>query len=212
MQRSTKVLNIITIICMSCYSIPVLLITFRPCTHKQDNRYDDISDNVSSTMFAILGLVFFICGLIMNMSLKSSFPQFYDSYHWFLWIACFCLSVPLLLRSITNELYAHSQTFNEWYTDQFVFANTTFLIVTTYIPILTSVFSLVFGFLRKRQESMMKNENDKNAYMALGMHGGSGELVLPGSENSSSYAGSALTSEIRSYLDPPIENYRNIYG
>ena len=212
MQRNTKKLNIITGFCMSCYSIPVLLITFRPCTHETNSHYDSIADTVSSTIFAILGLVFFVCGLIMNLSLKSQFPHFYDSFHWFLWVACFSLSAPLLLRSVTNVLYSNSTTFNNWYTDQFVFANTTFLIVTTYIPILTSAFSLVFGYLRKRQESMVKDENDKDAYMALGMHGGSGELAPPGTDATSSYDGSALTSEVQSYLDPPIENYRSIYG
>ena len=74
------------------------------------------------------------------------------------------------------------------------------------------MFSLVFGYLRKRQEAAMNNSPDNEAYIALGMHGGSGELVHPGSEDSSSYRGSALTSDVRSYLDPPIENYRNIYG
>ena len=46
--------------------------------------------------------------------------------------------------------------------------------------------------------------------MALGMHGGSGELVNKQSDGTST--GSAITSEVRSYLDPPIENYRNIYA
>lgn len=48
--------------------------------------------------------------------------------------------------------------------------------------------------------------------MVLGIHGGSGEPANPYSENTSTYEGTVITSEVRSYLDPPIENYRNVYG
>ena len=157
MQRNTKVLNIITIACMVIYSIPSLLIMFRPCTDITYEGYDSYNDTGIVVVFAILGINFFICGLTMNLALRSYFPHFYNSYCWFLWVACFSLSVPLLLRSITNVLYKYSTAFNKWYEDEFVFSNNTFLVVTTYIPILTSMSSLIFGYLRKRQEKMVKN-------------------------------------------------------
>ena len=210
MQRNTKVLNIITITCMLCFSIPSLLIMLRPCTDFKDYELDVYLDTGIIVVFAILGIIFFICGLTMNLALRSYFPHFYNIYRGWLWVACFSLSTPLLLRSITNILYKYSPVFQKWYDDEFVLSNNTFLVVTTYIPILTSMSSLIFGYLRKRQEKMVKNEQDKDAYMALGMHGGSGELAVKQSETSSS--GTGITSEVRSYLDPPIENYRHIYS
>ena len=44
------------------------------------------------------------------------------------------------------------------------------------------------------------------------MYGGSGELIENASEEKKSNSSSGMTSDLQSYLDPPIENYRAIYS
>ena len=44
------------------------------------------------------------------------------------------------------------------------------------------------------------------------MYGGSGELIENASEENKSYSSSGMASDLQSYLDPPIENYRVIYS
>ena len=50
-----------------------------------------------------------------------------------------------------------SDQFHEWYDapDHFALVNTLYLIFSTYIPIVGQMSSLVFGYLRKRQEEKM---------------------------------------------------------
>ena len=50
-----------------------------------------------------------------------------------------------------------SNQFQKWYDnpDHFALVNTLYLIFSTYIPIVGQMSSLVFGYLRKRQEEKM---------------------------------------------------------
>ena len=106
----------------------------------------------TAVMFSILGVMFLVYGIGMNLSLKSFFPHFYMSFRCFLWTACLCLSIPLFLRFVIDALRAFSEDFESWYidADHFYITNTGFLVLTTYVPILTQMSSLVFGYLRKK--------------------------------------------------------------
>ena len=44
------------------------------------------------------------------------------------------------------------------------------------------------------------------------VHGGSGEMVGNVYDDKTSYMSSVMASDLKSYLDPPIENYRSIYS
>ena len=47
--------------------------------------------------------------------------------------------MPLFLRFIIDAIRVYSEDFSDWYTsdENFAFTNTIFLILTTYLPILT---------------------------------------------------------------------------
>ena len=109
-----------------------------------------------------------------------------------------------------NFAYIESDSFETFFENEFVIANNTFLICSTYFPIFTSMFSLIFGYLRKRQEKM--TSNDQIGGEIVTVHGGSGELVGNAFDDKTSYMSSAMASDLKSYLDPPIENYRSIYS
>ena len=146
----------------------------------------------------------------MNVALDQHFPHFYETNRYFLWLATLGLSLPLLLRAVINLLYMESASFETFFENEFVIANNTFLICSTYLPIFTSMFSLIFGYLRKRQEKMASNDQIGGEIVTV--HGGSGELVGNAHDDKTSYMSSAMASDLKSYLDPPIENYRSIYS
>lgn len=54
--------------------------------------------------------------------------------------------------------------------------------------------------------------NDQIGGEIVTVHGGSGELVGNAFDDKTSYMSSAMASDLKSYLDPPIENYRSIYS
>ena len=90
-------------------------------------------------MFCLLGVSFFSVGVAMNRSLKKYFASFYNRYNCVLWAACLLLTIPLLFRAIINGAQSVSPSFKSWWTDQdrFVVTNTSYLILSTYIPIVS---------------------------------------------------------------------------
>ena len=70
----------------------------------------------------------------------------------------------IFLRFTIDAIRASSKNFDDWYTDadHFYFTNTGFLVLTTYVPILTQMSSLVFGYLRKKQEKGMTLCGEQN--------------------------------------------------
>ena len=108
-------------------------------------------------MFTFLGLAFFYTGVTMNFSLKRYFPQFYMNYRCLLWAACFSLTIPLFLRALVNLSERESGKFQRWFVnpDNEAYSLTVYLILSTYIPIITQMSSLVFGFLRTRQDAKL---------------------------------------------------------
>ena len=113
-------------------------------------------------MYAALGIAFLACGITMNIALKQYFPHFYENHRCFLWLATLSLSLPLLLRAVINLAYKESESFKTFFEEEFVIANNLFLIFSTYLPIFTSMFSLIFGYLRKRQEKMTNHDEHGN--------------------------------------------------
>ena len=108
-------------------------------------------------MYFVLGIAFLFISVTMNFDLKRYFLHFYDRYSCFLWAACFFLTIPLFVRAIIDLSKNISDPFYKWYNDpdHFATADNTYLIFSTYIPIIGQMSSLVFGYTRKRQEERM---------------------------------------------------------
>ena len=132
------------------YSAATLFLAAHPCF--SDNSILEYSRASATIMFLILGVGFLIAGVTMLLSLKSHFPNFYYSHRCFLWLACLLLTFPLFLRSGINLAQDISENFRNWFinSDHWMISNTLYLILSTYIPLLSQVGSLIFGFLRKR--------------------------------------------------------------
>ena len=159
MQKQTRIVNIISVLCIVSITALDIWAGVTGCVSTLEDDFDQ-EDLVTIVAFYILAALFLTCGLISNCLLRKHFPHFYTKFKCVLWLACFSLAVPLLLRAIVDNLLYSSKGVNDWYQKQFVTANTTFLILTTYIPIASSLFSLVFGFLRKRQDAMLIQTED----------------------------------------------------
>ena len=127
-----------------------------PCFAKTD-RFLDVRYVIVSVFYSFLGVAFFIVGVSMNLSLKKYFKHFYTMFRCFLWIACLCLTLPLFVRSAINFLQAVWPEFKAWYLDydNFTVNTTLYLVLSTYIPIMTQISSLIFGYLRKKQEQKL---------------------------------------------------------
>ena len=132
------------------YSAATIFLAAHPCF--SDNSILDYSRASATIMFLILGVGFLIAGVTMLLSLKSHFPNFYYSHRCFLWLACLLLTFPLFLRSAINLAQDISENFRNWFidSDHWMVSNTLYLTLSTYIPLLSQVGSLIFGFLRKR--------------------------------------------------------------
>ena len=103
-------------------------------------------------MYGILGIAFFTAGISMNLALKRHFPIFYISHCCTLWTATILLTAPLFFRSSVDLLENISPSFESWYDSEegFIFNITGYVALSTYIPIITQMGSLVFGYLRRR--------------------------------------------------------------
>ena len=145
-------------------------------------------------MYACLGTAFLACGITMNIALKQYFPHFYKTNSCSLWLATISLSVPLFLRAVINLVYKESKSFQKFFLDQYIISNNTFLVFSTYIPIVTSTFSLVFGYLRRRQEKM--TGSDPKGPSKPSTHGGSGEPQANPFDDMVSYVSSGMASDL----------------
>lgn len=138
------------IVYATVYSTATLFFMIDPC-FSNEYRFSAANRVLTTVTYCILGISFFIAGVAMNLSLKRYFQHFYEMFSCFLWIACICLTVPLFLRAGINGLRTQPK-FEAWWSnyENFAATNTLFLVFTTYIPILTQMSSLVFGYLRKK--------------------------------------------------------------
>ena len=59
------------------------------------------------------------------------------------------------MRSFENILKNVSADFYDWFQDEdhYPFTETLYLVFSTYIPVIAQMSSLVFGYLRKRQDA-----------------------------------------------------------
>ena len=81
---------------------------------------------VSGVNFIIVGCLFMLSGVLINIRLKTYFKEFYDENFRTLWLATVMLSIPLIfrgtidiLRCIDKELEEFIQMNSMWYSPVF---------------------------------------------------------------------------------------------
>ena len=151
-----KLNNRVCLLIASLYSLSTIYFMLKPC-FVGDYKTLYIQYYFTIGMFTFLGVAFFYTGLTMNFSLKRYFPQFYMNYRCILWATCFSLTIPLFLRAIVNLSATVSGKFQNWFVnpDHVAYSFTLYLMFSTYIPIITQMSSLVFGFLRTKQDAKL---------------------------------------------------------
>ena len=82
------------------------------------NRFKKEITDTEFTMtfitFAILFLLFTAVSLRLIYVLKTKLISVYESMYAYLWIGCLTLSVPLLIRSISDVLFEYDTRWQNW--------------------------------------------------------------------------------------------------
>ena len=111
--------------------------------------------------FVSLAIVFFCVGTFMLRRLRLYFKDFFKEFGASLWIANVLLTLPLTFRAVFDALKSNEAWSDYWSANYYSTGCYNILIFTfgTYIPMLTQISSLIFGFVRNKQVKLM----DKNA-------------------------------------------------
>ena len=142
---------------------------------------------ISGILFILLGSSFGVSGLLINRRLGVYFQEFYDDNKCVLWVACFGLSVPLIARGILDLARALNKDFDLFILYNIAIYSPSFYVLTDLIPLLFQLSSLIFGYIRNKQEKQFrKNERQ-------------GEEGMPDMRSGITYTCSDTT-----FFDPPL--------
>ena len=119
LQRNIWISNIVCTIVLTCYNILLIFFMTQPCWGDDPMKFTNEIRDLTTVMFTLLGVTFFCVGVMMNLSLKKYFPNFYDTFSGVLWLACFLLTLPLLFRAIINFSLNRSESFATWWSANF---------------------------------------------------------------------------------------------
>ena len=121
-----------------------------------DNYYDKVYKNLevfTQWTFMILAFVFIVLGIVLLTKLKRHFSKFYEEHRCLMITATILLTVPLTFRAVFDGIKVVSPKFMDWVNEDYernALYNFFFFILTTYLPIMGQIMSLVFGFVRLR--------------------------------------------------------------
>lgn len=108
-------------------------------------------------LFAILSIVFLTTAIILLRSLANHFGKFYRKYRCMLITVTVLMTVPLAFRAILDGLKAALPEWADWIdaskTNNSIY-NFFFYLLTTYLPIVSQMGTLVFGYTRQRELRM----------------------------------------------------------
>jgi len=168
---------------------------FSASQEKYESHCLKVLANSTAIVFFALAIAFFIVGVRLISALKRSFVEFYVQYRKLLWTATILLALPLSFRGIADFLLQISAIKKALNTKPWASAlyNLFFFLLTTYLPILFQILTLVFGFVRHNQGKLFQHPRNTRQ---------SKVLIRDNASNLSD-------SDNASFFDPPIENYLN---
>lgn len=146
-------------------------------------------------IFAVLFVMFAIVSATTIVTLKRSVPLLYSQYRAFLIASSLSLTVPLALRFVLDVMYTKDQHWRHFLNNpdkkaRFSLYSMLDFIVTTLVPIVSQLSTLVFGFIRKSL-STLQEQAEKPLFLL-------GEKTANDSSSSDSES---------NYFDPPIDQY-----
>ena len=102
-QRNVAILNWTTVVLIMYVVLDVFIFASTTCI-KGHETVGHMAI-MFTTLFGVLGFIFFISGTAMALALKKYYPDFYKEYGGLIWLATFFLALPLFLRAIHSMLY-----------------------------------------------------------------------------------------------------------
>ena len=113
-----------------------------------DDQVIDPLKWITFVVFMALAIAYFVVGYILLSRLRRHFVKLYEEFGCALWTALILLTVPLTLRGIL-DLFHIEDRMDDWGKSLALY-NVLFTTVTTFLPILFQISSLVFGFIRHK--------------------------------------------------------------
>jgi cytochrome c biogenesis protein CcdA len=168
MARKRKIMNVLTYISCGLYFCMFVLLNAFACNKTYASKEAMQLENknwlywIISAGFVVLTVVFLTVGIRLIFALKKNFFQFYKEYRCLLWTATILITIPLSFRAIFDFTRIDHNPTNDIVDKEWSKAleDSYFFILTTYLPIVFQIGSLVFGFVRKKHASAHRNNEE----------------------------------------------------
>ena len=166
LENKRKLLNTVTMVYLVAYSCTAIITCSISCfrvtkifkgkTVSDDTGYAS-NGILAIIMFTVLGIVFLVQGICMIFTLRKHFKRFYKDFRCYLFAATIFLSFPLFFRGVWDTLTIENVRLMKWENNHYTVSNDVFMMVATFIPIITQMWSLVFGATRHSNDKKMAN-------------------------------------------------------
>lgn len=121
--------------------------------------YSDLWRFVTLYLFIGLGFGFLVVGIWMVITVKKYFPPFYESAGSKLIGATLLLSIPMYLRGINWFCQINIDSYKQFYDEWIAYTNAIYAILTTILPVVAQMSSLIFGALKDQKDSSRKRQS-----------------------------------------------------
>lgn len=93
------------------------------------------------------------------MRLKKYFPDFFSEHKSKIWIVSVSLFVSMVTRTVVNFMLSYSPSFLHFAEQNSKWYNLFTIIICDLVPIILQLFTLVFGFIRSKNERKEETDN-----------------------------------------------------
>lgn len=132
---------------------------------KMETEIDTILDDENKIIapgFGICGILFLLVGIGIQLRLKKYFPIFYQEYRCMIWLATMALFFSMFLRIFLDLLGTYNENFSKFSYQNVQWYNSIHLIMCDMIPVVFQFSTLVFGYIRRKNNQKMRQENFKD--------------------------------------------------
>lgn len=153
-KKYKATINYLTVIACSIVIAYTIAICIKG-TKKNVNLFDDIS-YATGVCLIITGILFWIQGILINLTIRENFAEFYYENRTILWLVTVMLSAPILVRGGIDIARVVDMDFKKSISDNGPVFTPLFYIFTDLFPMCFQLSSLVFGFIRHRRNKQIR--------------------------------------------------------
>lgn len=103
-------------------------------------------------IFFLLGVLYMVTSISILVLVRKYYSQYYQDHGCMILTATFFLTVPLLLGGLSLYFYENSQVYKDYVTENTFITYPVHVFFASLIPVVTQIFTLVFGFTRLKSE------------------------------------------------------------